>query len=156
MNYLLWIFQASVQGGAKESQIEDQEEEEEYTPDDSLFSSDITPIILASQKNQFDIVKMLLDLGDIIEEPHDYYCQCQVCRGAASFDELRFAKTRLNTYKGLASEAYISLSAKDPILTAFQLRHKLKQLGVIEKYFRVSDMSHDSVPINTHILPLFL
>ncbi|ELT87570.1 hypothetical protein CAPTEDRAFT_23127, partial [Capitella teleta] len=102
----------------------------------SLVSSDITPIILASQKNQFDIVQMLLDLGDQIDVPHDYYCQCKVCRGASSFDELRFAKTRLNTYKGLASESYISLSSKDPILTAFQLRAKLKQLGDIEKYFR--------------------
>ena len=121
---------------------EEDEAQEELTPDDSLFSADITPLILASQKNQFEIVKILLELGDVIEEPHDYYCNCKTCRGATSFDELRFAKTRLNTYKGLASEAYISLSSRDPILTAFELGHKLKGLGLMEKYFSVKHLCH--------------
>ena len=82
----------------------------------------------------------MLELGDTIEEPHDYYCSCKACRGGASFDELRFSKTRLYAYKGLASEVYISLSSKDPILTAFELGDKLRCLGMVEKYFRVSEL----------------
>ena len=53
------------------------------------------------------------------------------------FDMLRSAKYRLNAYRGLASEAYISLSSKDPILTAFELGAELKSLSRVEKYFKV-------------------
>lgn len=105
---------------------------------DTLFAADISPLILAAQRNQFEIVKMLLGMGDTIEEPHHPYCSCQDCGSAlASGDELKIAKTRLNVYKGLASDAYISLSSRDPILQAFNLAHTLKETAEIEKYFKV-------------------
>ncbi|KAH9502966.1 Short transient receptor putative channel 6 [Bulinus truncatus] len=52
------------------------------------------------------------------------------------FDQLRLAKYRLNAYRGLASEAYISLSSKDPILTAFELAAELRRLSRVEKHFK--------------------
>lgn len=109
----------------------------EAATDDTLFAADITPLVLAAQRNQFEIVKLLLSMGESITEPHDYHCTCVHCRGAESFDELRFAKTRLNLYKGLASEAYISLSNNDPLLAAFELGHTLKKNAELEKHFKV-------------------
>jgi Ankyrin repeat. len=35
------------------------------------FSSDITPLILAAQLDQFEIVRMLLDRGATLPVPHD-------------------------------------------------------------------------------------
>ena len=53
-------------------------------------------------------------------------------------DQLRLAKYRLNAYRGLVSEAYISLSSKDPILSAFELGAELKRLSRVEEHFKVS------------------
>ncbi len=39
---------------------------------------------------------------------------------------------------GLASEAYISLSSEDPILTSFELRNELLCVSAAEKYYTVS------------------
>ena len=53
------------------------------------------------------------------------------------FDQLRVASYRLNAYRGLASEAYISLSSDDPFLTAFQLAKELRKLSDVEEHFKV-------------------
>ncbi|XP_059176499.1 short transient receptor potential channel 7-like, partial [Physella acuta] len=103
---------------------------------DSQFSPDITPLILSSQKNQYEIVQLLLLRGETITKPHKFSCGCQECRNRMKFDQLRLAKYRLNAYRGLASEAYISLSSKDPILTAFELAAELRRLSRVEKHFK--------------------
>ncbi|KAI8790079.1 short transient receptor potential channel 3 [Biomphalaria glabrata] len=103
---------------------------------DSQFSPDLTPLILASQKNQYEIVQLLLLRGETIIKPHKFSCDCQECQNKIKFDQLRLAKYRLNAYKGLASEAYISLSSKDPILTAFELAAELRRLSSVEKHFK--------------------
>lgn len=105
--------------------------------DDAQFSPDITPLILASQYDRIQIVQMLLISGDRIIKPHNYYCNCNECSNKFKFDSLRHAQSRLNAYRGLASESYISLASVDPILTAFELGHELKRLAENEKYFKI-------------------
>ena len=102
--------------------------------EDSPFSSDITPLILAAERNQFEIVQLLLLRGKTIRKPHHYYCNCQECSNKLEYDQLRLAKTRLNAYSG----AYISLSSKDPILTAFELARELRAVAKVEKYYKVT------------------
>jgi transient receptor potential cation channel subfamily C protein 4 len=51
-------------------------------------------------------------------------------------DSLRYSKSRLNAYKALASPSLISLSSKDPILTAFQLSWELRRLSRIENEYK--------------------
>ncbi|KAH3777181.1 short transient receptor potential channel 7-like [Dreissena polymorpha] len=104
--------------------------------EDSPFSADITPLILAAERNQFEIVQLLLLRGETIKKPHHYYCNCQECSNKLEFDQLRLAKTRLNAYRGLCSGAYISLSSKDPILTAFELARELRGVAKVEKYYK--------------------
>ena len=36
----------------------------------------------------------------VIEKPHKYNCICTECQAKAKKDELKFAKSRLNAYKG--------------------------------------------------------
>ncbi len=105
--------------------------------ENSQFSPDQTPIMLAAQYNRTIIVQMLLMMGDYIEKPHDFYCKCTECLNRFEFDSLRHAQSRLNAYRGLASEAYISLVSVDPILTAFEINCELKILSDKEKYFKV-------------------
>ena len=107
--------------------------------DDAQFSPDITPLILASQYKRTEIVQILLLGGDRIMKPHHYECKCNECSNKFKFDSLRFAKSRLNTYRGLASETYISLANIDPIQTAFELGHEIRNLSMNEKYFKVDE-----------------
>ena len=106
--------------------------------DDSQFTAETTPLILAAQRNRFEIVSLLIRKGQKIDKPHVYNCECSHCRAKVALDELRYAKSRLNAYKGLASEAYISLSSDDPILEAFTLGQELRHVAAKEKHYRVS------------------
>ena len=104
--------------------------------DGAQFSPDISLIMLAAHFNRTDIVQMLLLNGDRIEKPHSFHCSCTECSNKFEFDSLRHAQSRLNAYKGLASESYISLASIDPILTAFELGKELRFLSQDEKYFK--------------------
>ncbi len=104
--------------------------------DDAQFPPDITPLILAAQYNRTEIVQILLLNGDRITKPHDFHCKCNECLNRFKFDSLRHAQSRLNAYRGLTSEAYISLASIDPILTAFELARELRILSTKEKYFK--------------------
>ena len=104
--------------------------------DDAQFPPDITPLILAAQYNRTEIVQILLLNGDRITKPHDFHCKCNECLNRFKFDSLRHAQSRLNAYRGLTSEAYISLASIDPILTAFELARELRILSAKEKYFK--------------------
>ena len=96
-----------------------------------------TPIVLAAQKNNFYIVQLLSLRGSSIALPHDYFCDCTECSNMRVFDSVKYSESRLNTYKALASPAYISLSSSDPILTAFELSEELRKLSEIEKEYKV-------------------
>ena len=85
------------------------------------------------------LVQLLLRNGHRITKPHDYHCTCLQCHQKFKFDSLRHAQSRLNAYRGLASESYISLASLDPILTAFELGRELRDLSSKEKYFKVID-----------------
>ncbi|KAF5277598.1 hypothetical protein FQA39_LY06091 [Lamprigera yunnana] len=96
------------------------------------FTPDVTPLILAAHKNNYEILKILLDRGAAIPMPHDIKCGCDDCIKESKEDSLRQALTRLNEYKALASPSLIALSSSDPILTAFQLSWELRNLAFAE------------------------
>lgn len=100
------------------------------------FTPDVTPLILAAHRNNYEILKMLLDRGATIPMPHDVKCSCDECVESCTDDSLRFSLARINAYKALSSPSLIALSSKDPILTAFQLSNELKRLAVMESQFR--------------------
>ena len=100
------------------------------------FTSDITPVILAAHKNNYEILKILLDRGATIPIPHDVKCSCEECVQGSKEDSLKFSLARINAYKALASPSLIALSAKDPILTSFQLSDELKRLAKAESQYR--------------------
>jgi hypothetical protein len=75
-------------------------------------------------------------LGEKVTEPHDVRCDCEKCLVYNKEDSLRHSRSRINAYKALSSPSYISLSSRDPIMTAFDLNRELKRLSRIENEFK--------------------
>lgn len=100
------------------------------------FSADISPVILAAICNQFEILQLLLSRGARIERPHRSNCSCSDCSAMYREDSLKYSLWRINTYRALASPAWISLTSPDPILAAFKLSWELNHLASRENEFK--------------------
>lgn len=106
--------------------------------DASQFAPGVTPLTLACQEDLYEIVTMLTQRGHIISPPHAISCSCLECRNARQYDMLKFSLSRINTYRGIASRAYLSITSEDAILSAFHLSSELCQLSTKEPEFKVS------------------
>lgn len=105
------------------------DESNDYTPD-------ISPVILAAHCNQFEILQLLLLRGATIEMPHQLSCSCNNCKKQVHEDSLRHSILRINTYKAIASPAWISLTNADPVMAAFKLSWELSKLALRENEFK--------------------
>lgn len=85
------------------------------------YSPEITPLILAAHRNNYEIIKLLLDRGATLPAPHDVKCPCDECIKKSSEDSLRHSLSRVSEYRALASPSLIALSSNDPLQTAFQV-----------------------------------
>ncbi|XP_073815658.1 transient receptor potential isoform X2 [Musca autumnalis] len=102
----------------------------------STFTPDITPLILAAHRNNYEILKILLDRGATLPMPHDVKCGCDECVTSQESDSLRHSQSRINAYRALSASSLIALSSRDPVLTAFELAWELKRLQTMESEFR--------------------
>lgn len=109
----------------------------EQVHENSTFSADMTPLILAAHRNNFEVIKILLDRGvALIPDPHDPRCNCKTCCTARSEDCLKHSRSRINAYRALASPCLMALSSPDPMLTAFELSAKLESLAMLEPEYK--------------------
>jgi len=116
-------------------------------------------MMMTMMMTMMQVVMALLLKHERIERPHRSHCLCKDCHTQTNQDELKFARSRLNSYRALASEAYLdhfspvqssylvhfvpseaylSLSTDDPILASFTLRRELIQIAKEEKYYTAS------------------
>ncbi|CAI5444589.1 unnamed protein product [Caenorhabditis angaria] len=102
----------------------------------SAFTPDVTPIVLAAHKDNYECIKLFLDKKGSVPHPHDVRCSCQECYVAREEDSLRLSRSRINAYRALTSPSLICLSARDPILYAFELSWELRRLSYIENEFK--------------------
>ncbi|KAJ8679347.1 hypothetical protein QAD02_015134, partial [Eretmocerus hayati] len=109
---------------------------EALPPDTATFTPDITPLILSAHRDNYEIIKILLDRGSTLPMPHDVRCGCDECVTSRQEDSLRHSRSRINAYRALASPSLIALSSKDPILTAFELSWELRRLSFLEHEFK--------------------
>ncbi|XP_044729543.1 transient receptor potential-gamma protein [Chrysoperla carnea] len=109
---------------------------EALPPETATFTPDITPLILSAHRDNYEIIKILLDRGATLPMPHDVRCGCDDCVQSRLNDSLRHSRSRINAYRALASPSLISLSSKDPILTAFELSWELRRLSFLEHEFK--------------------
>ncbi|GJQ65204.1 trp-2 [Trypoxylus dichotomus] len=110
---------------------------EALPPDTATFTPDITPLILSAHRDNYEIIKILLDRGATLPMPHDVRCGCDECVTSRMEDSLRHSRSRINAYRALASPSLIALSSKDPILTAFELSWELRRLSFMEHEFKL-------------------
>ncbi|XP_041532425.1 short transient receptor potential channel 2 [Microtus oregoni] len=104
--------------------------------DGSRFAPGVTPLTLACQKDLYEIAQLLMDQGHTIARPHPVSCACLECSNARRYDLLKFSLSRINTYRGIASRAHLSLASEDAMLAAFQLSRELKRLARKEPEFK--------------------
>ncbi|XP_042355809.1 short transient receptor potential channel 2-like [Plectropomus leopardus] len=108
----------------------------DHSIDNSQFAPGVTPLTLACQKDLYDIVTMLTQKGHIIPWPHKISCACLECRNGRQYDLLKFSLSRINTYRGIASRAYLSITSDDAMLRAFSLSKELRKLSQKEPEFK--------------------
>jgi len=63
-------------------------------------------------------------------------CVCLECVNSRIEDTVHHSRSRINTFRALASPSIICLTAKDPILLAFQLSWQLRKQSFEEHEFR--------------------
>ncbi|XP_076315629.1 LOW QUALITY PROTEIN: transient receptor potential-gamma protein-like [Tachypleus tridentatus] len=100
------------------------------------FTPDVSPLTLAAHRDYYEIIKILLDRGATLSILHQVRCGCSDCVVSSSEDSLRHSRSRINTYRALASPSLIALSSKDHVLTAFELSWELRRLSFIEHEFK--------------------
>ncbi|OQR79469.1 transient receptor potential-gamma protein-like, partial [Tropilaelaps mercedesae] len=108
--------------------------------DTATFTPDITPLILAAHRDNYEILKILLDRGYTFPAPHGVRCGCADCVRSRYEDSLRHSRSRINSYRALSSPSLVALSSKDPILTAFELSGELRRLSFLEHEFKAEYM----------------
>ncbi|XP_044079646.1 short transient receptor potential channel 2-like [Siniperca chuatsi] len=108
----------------------------DHSIDNSQFAPGVTPLTLACQKDLYDIVTMLTQKGHVIPWPHKISCACLECRNGRQYDLLKFSLSRINTYRGIASRAYLSITSEDAMLRAFSLSRELRKLSQKEPEFK--------------------
>uniref|UniRef100_A0A7N8YEM9 Short transient receptor potential channel 2-like n=1 Tax=Mastacembelus armatus TaxID=205130 RepID=A0A7N8YEM9_9TELE len=113
----------------------------DHSIDNSQFAPGVTPLTLACQKDLYEIVTMLSQKGHIIPWPHKISCACLECRNGRQYDLLKFSLSRINTYRGIASRAYLSVTSDDAMLTAFSLSRELCKLSKKEPEFKPQYLS---------------
>lgn len=104
--------------------------------DTSTFTPEITPLILAAHKDNYEILKILLDKSASLPMPHDVRCRCRDCVYTIEDDCLYHSRSRINAYRALSSPSLICLSSIDPILTAFELSWEMRRLSKAENEFK--------------------
>ncbi|XP_049447755.1 short transient receptor potential channel 2-like [Epinephelus fuscoguttatus] len=113
----------------------------DHSIDNSQFAPGVTPLTLACQKDLYDIVTMLTQKGHVIPWPHKISCACLECRNGRQYDLLKFSLSRINTYRGIASRAYLSITSDDAMLQAFGLSRELRKLSQKEPEFKPQYLS---------------
>jgi ankyrin repeat protein len=102
-------------------------------------------LIKAAIRNNFQIVQMIMIKGASVDIPHDYFCSCKSCLDEQMKDYMVFCNRRLDTFRALASPAYISLTEEDPVMASFYLSKKFKQLQVMETEYKVNNDNDNSL-----------
>eukprot|EP00057_Strongylocentrotus_purpuratus_P035319 XP_798568.2 PREDICTED: short transient receptor potential channel 4 [Strongylocentrotus purpuratus] len=94
----------------------------------SDFHPLLTPIMRAAQKNNYSIVKRLLDAGARI--PETKYASGS--GGATTVDSLLQSVGLVEQYSAIATPAYVTQAYNDPIDKAFQLTKTLNKISYAE------------------------
>ncbi|CAB1316350.1 unnamed protein product, partial [Coregonus sp. 'balchen'] len=106
----------------------------DHSIDDSQFAPGMSPLTLACQKDLYEIVTMLTQKG------HAISCVCLECWNGQQYDLLKFSLSHINTYSGIDSMAYLSITSDDAMLSAFGLGRELHKISKKEPEFKPQNL----------------
>jgi len=89
------------------------------------------PLVVAAHLGNYEVLKLFISKGFKLERPHDVLCKCEQCQE----DYFRQSQKRLDIYRAMANPMWISLTGRDPFLTAFKLSKDLKSSAKQEDEF---------------------
>ncbi|KAI8504050.1 hypothetical protein Bbelb_181180 [Branchiostoma belcheri] len=92
----------------------------------SAFPSYMTPVMLAALKNNYPILKMLLQAGFPTPVPDDYKWSTDISESIAWLD----------AYRAVCSPSYILLTSPDPFLTAFRTAKAVRDVLWKREHYR--------------------
>lgn len=86
-------------------------------PASARYPPEITPLILAAQRNNYEILKLLLDRGATLPMPHDIKCGCADCLRSTTGKTLEQSykiNSQINNNKGSSffKDFYVFLLSK--------------------------------------------
>ncbi|XP_033109974.1 short transient receptor potential channel 4-like [Anneissia japonica] len=98
--------------------------------DSDDFHPVVTPLMLAAQNNNHDIIRtLILNGAKLIDDPG-------IPESSENCHTVEYSLGILQIYRALSGEFYIALTSKDPIETSFSLCRRLKKLEDKEYEFR--------------------
>ncbi|XP_021917483.1 transient-receptor-potential-like protein [Zootermopsis nevadensis] len=92
-------------------------------PDSAYYPEYMTPLMLAAQCDNYEIIGMLMERGHKIQHPHPPKCSCNCCREALK--DTKRGERLLDVYRAITNPTYICQNSTDQILTAFELNKEL-------------------------------
>lgn len=119
---------------------------EENTADFSSSTGELAktanflPLIVAAQHGNYQMINLFLARGFKLEREHSVTCKCDDC----IFDIFVTSQRRIEVYRAIANPMWISVTSKNPFLTAFELSDSLKSLARKEDEY-VKEYEHLSV-----------
>ncbi|XP_064469381.1 short transient receptor potential channel 4-like [Ornithodoros turicata] len=102
-----------------------------------LYTSDITPMILAAQLGHWSLIRLFLSRGHRVPIPHRSSCMCANCIKIMRTEGVNLSTVNLNAYKALCSPHYLLQTSSDPFLDIFVYGKCMKEAAEAEEEFRV-------------------
>lgn len=79
---------------------------QKINPESARYPADMTPLILAAQRNNYEILKLLLDRGTTLPMPHDVKCGCEDCLRSAAGQKTKLCDKQ---YKKIARIMFLCI-----------------------------------------------
>ncbi|XP_061938714.1 short transient receptor potential channel 4-like [Apis cerana] len=100
------------------------------------FPDETTPLTVAAQYGQFEMINFLRNRLHMLPKPHPPSCNCETCKSEREkYDLLTTEKMRIFIYKAVTNPAFICQTVDDPILEAFNLSYELRNAANFDREF---------------------
>ncbi|CAN7992770.1 unnamed protein product [Ixodes hexagonus] len=102
----------------------------------SSFTVDVSPVILAAQMNDWELIRFFLKRGVTVDPPHVASCMCSKCVNLTRARDVNVSTRNLNAYKAISSPHYMLQVSADPFLDSFLFVKHMEDAATVEEEFR--------------------
>ncbi|CAN7942643.1 unnamed protein product [Ixodes pacificus] len=102
------------------------------------FTVDISPVILAAQMNDWELIRFFLKRGITVDPPHMASCMCSKCIKSTHASDVNTSTRNLNAFKAISSPHYLLQVSADPFLDAFMYAKHMENASSVEEEFKMA------------------